>query len=205
MIDRILRKIHIPLVFLDSCDTRDELLNVSCNDEKGTYLATKYLLNLEHKNIAFMADYKHSDLLTARFNGYCRALSESNIPVREELIFEESPDYEHGIMVGQKIAASTIPISAVVTTSDYSAVGIMEGARLGGLKLPTQLSVIGFDDLPFGQYCAPKLTTINQNINQKAQAAIDLLMLKINGEPIKETKVTIDVQIVERQSAVPFI
>lgn len=205
LIDRILKKIRIPLVFLDSCDTREELLNVSCDDEKGTYLATKYLINLEHRNIAFMADYKHSDLLTARFNGYRRALAESNIPFREELVFEESPNYDHGILVGQKIASSPIPISAVVTTSDYSAVGIMEGARLGGLKLPTQLSVIGFDDLPFGQYCAPKLTTINQNIDEKASAAIDLLLKKINGEPLENNKVVIDVQIVERQSAVPYI
>lgn len=204
-LDRILQNIEIPLVFLDSCDTRNELLNVSCDDEKGGYIATKYLINLEHRNIAFMADYKNSDLLTARFNGYRRALAESRIPFLEELVFEESPDYTHGIQVGRKIAASPLPISAVVTTSDYSAVGIMEGARLGGLRLPTQLSVIGFDDLPFGQYCVPKLTTVNQNIEKKAQAAVDLLMKKISGKPMKANKCVIDVQIVERQSVVPHI
>jgi len=201
-LDRILDNIHIPLVFLDSCHTREDLINVSCDDAKGTYLSTRYLINLEHKNIAFMADYKNSDLLTARFHGYCRALEESHIPLNPDLVFEEPPDYEHGIRVGQMIASSQTPVTAVVTTSDYSAVGIMEGARLGGLRVPTQLSVIGFDDLPFCKYCVPKLTTISQNIEAKATAATSLLMKKIASGTLENNKVTVDVQLIERQSAV---
>lgn len=199
--DRILDNIHIPLVFLDSCHTREDLINVGCSDEQGTYLSTCYLINLDHRNIAFMADYKNSDLLTARFRGYCRALEENHLPVRDELLFELPPDYHHGITVGQAIANSNIEISAVVATSDYAAVGIMEGARLGGLKLPTQLSVIGFDDLPFCQYCVPKLTTISQNIEFKARTAIDLLIEKIETGTLLHNKINVDVQLIERQSA----
>lgn len=203
--DQILDNIHIPLVFLDSCHTREDLINISCDDEKGTYLATRYLINLDHRNIAFMADYKTSNLLTARFRGYCKALEESHIPVREELIFQQPPDYDHGIRVGQTIASMDTAISAVVATSDYAAVGIMEGARLGGLKLPTQLSVIGFDDLPFCRYCSPKLTTISQNIEAKAQTAINLLMEKLNTGTLKQNKITVDVQLIERQSATSHV
>lgn len=205
ILDQILEKIHIPLVFLDSYHSRPDIINVACDDEKGTYLATKYLINLDHRNIAFMADYKNSQLLTSRFNGYCRALSESQIPIREDIIFEEPPDYDHGILVGQAIASSPSLISAIVTTSDYAAIGIMEGARLGGLKLPTQLSVIGFDNLPFCQYCSPKLTTVCQNIEIKAKTAVDLLMEKINTGTLRQNKVTIDVKIVERQSATQYV
>lgn len=199
-IDRILKNIHIPLVFLDSCHNREDMINVACDDEKGTYLATRYLINMEHQDIAFMADYKNSPLLTTRFYGYCRALKESNLPIREELIFEEPPDYNHGIQIGRTIAAYHTPISAVVTTSDYSAVGIMEGARLSGLKLPTQLSVVGFDDLPFCLYCAPKLTTINQNLETKAHVAIELLMEKITTGKLTQNHVIVDVKLIERQS-----
>lgn len=199
-LDQILDTIHIPLVFLDSCHTREDLINVSCDDMKGTYLATKYLISLNHRHIAFMADYRNSDLLTARFNGYRRALEENNIPVEDNLIFELPPDYEHGIQVGQAIAFEHRPISAIVTTSDYCAVGIIEGARLGGLKLPSDLSVIGFDDLPFCQYCAPKLTTISQNIEAKAHAAINLLMERLNTGTLAQNKITVNVKLVERQS-----
>lgn len=205
ILDQLLEKIHIPLVFLDSYHNRDDIINVSCDDEKGTYLATKYLISLDHRNIAFMADYKRSLLLTSRFKGYCRALSESRIPIREDIIFEKSPDYDHGILVGQAIASNPGLASAIVTTSDYSAVGIMEGARLGGLKLPGQLSVIGFDNLPFCQYCSPKLTTVDQNIAAKANAAVELLMEKITTGTLKRNKVVIDVNIVERQSATQYL
>jgi LacI family transcriptional regulator len=203
-LDQILDNIHIPLVFLDSCHTREDLINISCDDAKGTYLATRYLISLDHKNIAFMADYRNSDLLTARFNGYKQALEESHLPIREEFIFELPPDYEHGILVGQKIATEHREISAIVTTSDYCAVGVMEGARLGGLKLPAQLSVIGFDDLPFCQYCVPKLTTVSQNIEAKALAATQMLLKKINGT-LTENKAVINVQLIERQSAIQHI
>lgn len=199
-IDLILKHIHIPLVFLDSCQNRNDMINVGCDDEKGTYLATRYLINMEHRDIAFAADYKNNPLLTARFFGYCRALQESNISVRKELIFEEPPDYNCGVQIGRMIAASKTPISAVVATSDYNAVGIMEGARLGGLKIPTQLSVIGFDDLPFCQYCSPKLTTINQNIEAKAHAAIELLIEKITTGKLTQNRIVIDVKLIERQS-----
>ena len=205
IVDQILDRIHIPLVFLDSYHTRQDLINVSCADEKGTYLATKYLINLDHRNIAFMADYKNNLLLTSRFNGYCRALSESGIPLKEELVFEEPPDYDHGIQVGQAIASGTTPISAIVTTSDYGAIGIMEGARLGGLKLPTQLSVIGFDNLPFCNYCSPKLTTVSQDIDAKAHTAVELLMEKITTGALKKNKITIDVSIIERQSVTHYV
>lgn len=201
--DEILATTRIPLVFLDSCHSRNDIINISCNDTKGTYLSTRYLINLGHTNIAFMADYKNSDLLTSRFQGYCKALEESNISLNPDYIFEEPPGYEQGILVGRRIASGSHPISAIVTTSDYAAVGIMEGARLGGLKLPEQLSVVGFDNLPFCNYCVPKLTTISQNVEKKARTAASLLIQNIEGEtPIKD-KVLIDVSLIERESAVP--
>lgn len=201
--DQILERVHIPLVFLDTCHTREDILKVSCNDEKGTYLATRYLISQGHKNIAFMGDYKNSDLLTARFTGYRKALEENGLPCPPKQIFEVSPDYDHGIQVGQHIATSATGITAIVAPSDYGAMGVMEGARLCGMKLPTQLSVIGFDDLPFCNYCVPKLTTVSQNIEAKATAAIKLLTHKINGEPLEQNHITIDVRLMERQSAAP--
>lgn len=201
--DQILEKTHIPLVFLDTCHNRPDILKVSCDDQKGTYLATRYLISQGHTRIAFLGDYKNSDLVTARFLGYKTALEESGLSCIPDQVFEESPDYEHGIQVGQRLSSPHSPVTAVVSSSDYGAVGIMEGARLSGMKLPTQLSVIGFDDLPFCNYCVPKLTTISQNIEAKAIAAIDLLTDKINGKEISQNHILIDVKLIERQSAVP--
>ena len=73
-------------------------------------------------------------------------------------------------------------ISAVVTTADICAIGVMEGARLGGLRIPVDLSIVGYDNLSLCQYTTPKLTSVSQNIVQKAQVATKLLLEKILSE-----------------------
>ena len=79
----------------------------------------------------------------------------------------------------------------------------MEGARLGGLRVPVDLSVTGYDNLNLCQYTSPKLTSISQNIPQKALLATQLLLKKIKGEELNSPeRVTMDVEIVERQSVI---
>lgn len=192
-----------PVAIFDSHLNIPGLINVCSNDEKGLYLSTKYILNHGHTHIAFVADYKDNYLLTRRFKGYCRALEEYGIPFREKYVFEYSPSYEGGIAAGKEIASHSSKITAVVTTADICAVGIMEGARLGGLRVPVDLSVIGYDNLPLCQYTSPKLTSISQNIPQKALLATQLLLKKIKEEKNDSSDcVTMDVEIVERQSVV---
>ena len=150
-----------------------------------------------------MADYEGNYLLTKRFNGYCRALKESGIPFREEYVLRYSPSYEDGILAGKEIASGKARVTAAVTTADICAIGIIEGARLGGLRVPVDLSVIGYDNLGLCQYTSPKLTSISQNITQKAVKATQLLLKKLRGEEINTSEPFImDVEIIERQSVV---
>ena len=192
-----------PVAVFDSHLNIPGLINICSDDEKGLYLATKYVINKGHTHIAFVADYEGNYLLTKRFNGYCRALKESGIPFREECIFRYSPSYEAGILAGKEIASGKAHVTAAVTTADICAIGIMEGARLGGLRVPVDLSVIGYDNLGLCQYTSPKLTTISQNITQKAIQATQLLLKKLRGEENDiSAPVIMDVEIVERQSVI---
>ena len=115
-----------------------------------------------------MADYKNNHVLTSRFNGYKRALEENHIAFNPDYVYEYSPSYEGGIQAGREIASSNSPVTAAVTTADICAIGIMEGARLGGYRVPVDLSVIGYDNLTLCQYTLPKLTSVSQNIPRKA-------------------------------------
>ena len=192
-----------PIAIFDSHLTTPGLINICSNDEKGLYLSTKYMINRGHTHVAFVADYEGNYLLTKLLNGYRRALEESGIPFRKEYIFPYSPSYEGGIAAGKVIASSGSEITAAVTTADICAIGIMEGARLGGLRVPVDLSVIGYDNLTLCQYTSPKLTSISQHIAQKAFLATQLLLKKINKEDEEiQCHVTMDVEIVERQSVV---
>ncbi len=167
-IEKQIENINCPLLIFDSGIDSEKIINVTSDDRGGLYLATKYLINHGHKNIAFVADYKENPLLTRRFHGYIDALKENNIEVNEDYIFEYPPIYDGGILAGKHISSNFKEITAVVTTADICAIGIMEGARLNGLRIPADLSVLGFDDLELCSYTTPKLTSISQHIEKNS-------------------------------------
>ena len=192
-----------PVAMFDSSLDSPHFINICSDDQKGLYLSTKYLIERGHTHIAFVADYQHNTLLTNRFLGYRQALEEFQIPFHTDYVYPYSPSYEGGLRAGIEIATSSNPITAVVTTADICAIGIMEGARLHGYTLPNELSIIGYDNLSLCQYTFPKLTSISQNISQKASLAVKLLLEKIQtGTLSTSSKQKTDVIIVERDSVI---
>lgn len=192
-----------PIAIFDDSPEKKDVINVTSDDEKGVYLSTKYIINHGHTHIAFVADYEGNALLEKRFAGYKKALEECGIPIRPEYIYKVYPTYEGGIEAGKKIATSLNSITAAVTTADICAAGVIEGARLGGYRVPIDLSVIGYDDLQICQFTSPKLTSVSQNIREKALTATRLLLEKIrSGETTSSANVMLDVEIVERQSVI---
>ena len=107
--------------------------------------------------------------------------------------------YEGGLAAGKKIAAEANKISAVATTADICAIGIMEGARL---RIPVDLSIVGYDNLSLCQFTTPKLTSVSQNISKKARVATGLLLEKIQTDSKTPCVATLNVEIVERQSVI---
>lgn len=202
-LEKLMDAANCPIAAFDSNYSHPNLINVISDDEKGLYLSTKYMINHGHTEIAFVADYEGNIVLTKRFNGYKKALEDSHIPFRPEYIFSYPPSYEGGIEAGRAIAGSKSPITAVVTTADICAIGIMEGARLGGYRVPIDLSVIGYDNLNLCQYTVPKLTSVSQNIPKKARLATKLLLKKIHdNESDSNLGEIMDVEIVDRQSVI---
>lgn len=198
-IDELMKKNKIPMVFIDSLHENDETLSINIPDYKGSYLATKYLINKGHKEIAFVSMHKGNPLLTLRYNGYVDALRENNIEVKEENIIEQPISFEGGIEAG-KIIADRKNISAVITTADVVAIGIVYGSRLSGLRVPEDLSVIGYDNLTISRYSNPKITTIDQHITEKGEQAVELLFDRIDNINKLPNKILVDVELVERQS-----
>lgn len=200
---RLLNSATCPVATFDCELEHPNLINITSNDEKGLYLSTKYMINHGHTAIAFVADYKISHVLANRFNGYKRALEENHIPFNPDYVYKYSPSYEGGIQAGREIASNNSPVTAAVTTADICAIGIMEGARLGGYRIPVDLSVIGYDNLTLCQYTMPKLTSVSQNIPKKARMATSLLLEKIRtGSVSSSCQASLDVEIVDRQSVI---
>lgn len=204
-VNSIIEETHLPVVLFDARTENPEVINVYSDDRKGCYLSTKYLINQGHKKIAFVANYKGNPLLTDRLSGYQTAMKENGLACGEEYHFTFPPSYEDGIAAGKAIVDSGLHITGIITTADICAIGIMEGVRLGGLRVPTDISIVGYDNLAVSTYTTPKLTTISQDVKKKAGTAMKLLLEKLHTGTVQKPHVKLDVELMERQSAISLL
>lgn len=205
IVDKLASVSRSPLVFFDSSSDSDKIINVAVNDYRGGYLAAKYLIAHGHRRIAFMGNYDTSSVVKGRYDGYTAALRDAGIEPDPAIIYNYLPSYELGVRAGREVVLSGQGVTAMVTTADFSAIGVMEGARMAGARIPYDLSVIGFDNLNICNYTTPKLTSVSQDLTQKGKAAVDLLMRRINGETLETSRIDLDVEIVERQSVAMLV
>ncbi len=197
----IRKRMKCHMIFLDTYFEGMKLANIGVDDYKGGYLAGKHMLANGHSKIAFAGPHNSSEgVIQERYRGFSDVMLEWGLEVPQERIFIADTFYEHGIAVGKKIAISKENITAVVSMSDMLALGIMEGLRLSGMKIPEDISIIGFDNSPECRYSTPQLTSVSQNIPMKAELAVDYLLQMIDENKNMIIDVKVDVEIVERQS-----
>lgn len=199
-VEDIRNSLKVPAVFVDTYAEDLGIVNVGIDDYKGGYLSARYLLEKGHRRIAFVGpDLDQPGVFQQRYLGFCQACRESGIEVTPEHLFRADTLYQNGVTAGQRIAASDMGFTAAAVMSDVVAFGVMEGLRNAGKRVPEDISVIGFDDLPECRYTYPQLTSVSQMVNEKALLVGESLFRMIRGEsPAIERK--IDVKIVERGS-----
>ena len=182
---------------------------VRLNDYRGGYIAGRYLASCGHRNVVFVGtSHRASGVILQRFCGFRDALLEQRISLTENEILDYDTTFEDGILAGKEICnmnfgrgqAGQARITAVFAASDIAAVGIMEGVKLCGMSVPKDISVIGFDNANFCQFTTPKLTTVGQDVDYKAQLAAALLIDAIRGEEAAPLLTVIEPEIIERQS-----
>ena len=195
----------IPAVFIDTYTEDPSLTTVSIEDRKGGYLAAKHLLEKGHRQIAFVStSTEFPGVMQERYLGFCGAFREMGVRLPEDHLVEtDNIFYEQGVEAGRQIAASKPRCTAVVTAADVLAFGVMEGLRFGGRRVPEDVSVVGFDNLPECQFSYPKLTSVSQHLEEKAQYAGKCLFAMLRGKEAAGSKRIVDVELVERQSVVP--
>jgi LacI family transcriptional regulator len=202
-VKQLLKQVSTEMVFIDSYQEVESSLVINIDDYKGTYLATKYLIEKGHKKIGFAAPKRSNNLMELRYRGYEDALKQFQIDVNSSYFFESDISLNSGIKIGKQIAKEK-KLTAVITTADVVAIGIIDGARSENCRIPDDLSVIGFDNLTIANYCYPKLTTVNQDINKKAELAISLLFDRIEKKNELPNKIKLDVALIERESVKPL-
>jgi LacI family transcriptional regulator len=171
----MLRDAGLPVVLLDRLlDVEDPSFVIS-NDEEGAYLATKYLLDLGHRRILYVGGIHTTSTEGARLNGYVRALRECGIPLSEDLVSECQFDSESACIVMTKILQGSRPFfSAVFAGNDLIAFGIRKVLEEIGFKVPEDISLVGYGDMPFARMIS--LTSVSCPALEMAKSAVSLLI-----------------------------
>ena len=191
-------KISIPFVLstVGAVEGDEELTkysHVAVDDMKESYRATQYLIKMGHRDIAIIsAEEQDSSVGRLRMEGYLKALRDRGLPINPDLICKVSDDMEHYSMEGgyyttRKLIDSGEKFSAVYATSDIMAVGVYRALMEAGLRVPEDVSVLGYDGIELGDYMQPKLTTVAQPVEKMAVATFDLLNDLMNGRCENQT------------------
>ncbi|WP_026507188.1 LacI family DNA-binding transcriptional regulator [Butyrivibrio sp. MC2013] len=194
--------LNIPVVLLDSYVKNPGFCNVGLEDFQGSYLATRHLIDNGHKKIGFASPgIKDGGVLQERFLGYKAALSESSIAFDKSLVFNYEMDLYSCREAAREISLHK-SLTGLVVTADIMAAGIMAGLREEGLRVPEDISIVGFDDINIARMVSPTLTTIHQDMALKGRLAVDFMIQLLNGRKLDTTDISLPVRLVERESVI---
>ncbi|MEP6988580.1 MAG: LacI family DNA-binding transcriptional regulator, partial [Chloroflexota bacterium] len=200
-----LREQNFPYVLIDQVDNTENSSVVDATNWQGAYEATRYLSQLGHTRIAFIKGALDVRSAIDRLQGYKAALADCDIPVREELIVEGDYQQQTGYETTKRLLQSVdFPPTAIFASNDASAFGAMDAVREGGLRIPDDISIIGFDDIPQASLVYPKLTTVRQPLEQMGRVAVKLLLEQIEDRNRLPQRVTLPTELVIRDSCASF-
>lgn len=191
-----------PIVIIDDYDTDDldNCINVRLEDKKAAYEMTKYVIGCGHKKIAFLAD-NNINLDHQRFLGYCQAMEEAGLPDSEENFLKICSGNRGEQDNLKELCERSYAYTAIICASDYYASMLLNALQDSGRKIPEDISITGFDDVEYASLVRPALTTVRQDIQEKGQVAVDMLVKMLEGKPEEaETLVVLPTRMVIRDS-----
>jgi LacI family transcriptional regulator len=178
--DLNLADLDISLVMVDSyIDNEKDYCTVVSNDKMGGALAAGYLLDRGCTKLGVICtDISVQGVSQERYNGFIEYLADKKLDLDTKDVFQGFPSYDYGLQIADEIAKHKL--DGVFAFSDMVALGIIEGLKKLEINVPEDVSVIGFDGLFVGEISSPKLTTIKQNIYEKGEKTVELLIQALN-------------------------
>jgi len=191
---------HTPFVVINREVKGLEDYCISLNNKRGGYEATKYLLELGHRQIAYISGPLAWGDARDRVTGHKRALTEFDVEFDERLMIEGNYMLPSGYQSMKKLIERGVVFSAVVCANDEMAVGAMDALREHDLSIPTDMSLVGFDNVRWAPFLSPKLTTVNYPIREMGREAARWIMKNVYQEYTTEIQSFFEPQLVVRES-----
>jgi len=193
-----------PIVYIKNSPEDEQVSAVCLDDEKGGRLAVNHLLELGHTNIATILGPANEECTSDRLKGYQEALELVGIDLDPELIVQGNWSAQSGSEAVQKLFEQKKNFSAVFAQNDRMAVGAIKRLRQEGLRIPRDISVIGYDDIPLTSFFDPPLTTVRQPMDQFGQIGTEMLVLAIKNPKLSPQIIRLEPELIIRETCVKY-
>jgi len=200
---RAIDKAGKPFARIAPGDKTDRPAAVSTDDREICAEMTRYLASLGHQKIAFITGHPDHKAVAKRYLGFQDGLKESGLKLYKSLVKAGDNSIRSGEECGEKLLQSASPPTAIFASNDDMAAGVIHVAHRFGLKVPGDVSVAGFDDIPLAQAIFPSLTTINQPLAAMANRATEMLINHLRTNAPADASETIESRLVLRESTGP--
>lgn len=198
-----LRATDAPFTRVSPGDHAEAERSVFTNDRESCAEMTAYLVSLGHTSIAFIIGDPNHKAVAERYRGYADGLKSAGLPLDPRLVKQGFNTFQSGMQCGLEFLQEDSRPTAIFASNDEMAIGVMRVAHQAGLRIPADLSVVGFDDIPMGQHLFPALTTIRQPVEALAMKATELLLDQLRDAPVAKDLRVLESVIQIRESTGP--
>ena len=188
------------IVVIDPHGDGASVPSVIATNHVGAMEAMEYLIGLGHRRIGFIQGRPDMRSSARRFEAYQDSLAAAGIAYDPSLVQDGDYTRERGLPAARRLLDRGDRPTAIFAANDKSAMGVLDAARELGLRVPEDLSVLGFDNIPEVEQQYPRLTTVDQSIQEMGQVAVSLLIRLLQDEPLESLIYKVPTRLVVRES-----
>ncbi len=197
----VLSRARVPTVVIDPVGApRSDVISIGSTNFSGGLEATQHLLDLGHRAIAYVGGTPGAACNQARLQGFRGAMESAGVPIRKGYTRSGTFEYDSGLIEGAALLDLAQPPTAIFAANDEMALGIVEAARTRGLRVPEDLSVVGFDNTEVARVASPQLTTVAQPLRRMGAVALRTALLLSAGERVDSHHVELATELIVRGS-----
>lgn len=195
-----LHQLNVPVVLVDTYVKDPVFHTIGIDDRLGGQMATRYLIEQGHREIAFVSgSVSEQGVTQKRFLGYMDALNEAGLALNEKNLYLGTVTFDFAQTVAAEMQRRGNRETAAFATADILGMGLVKGLRRLGRRVPEDLSIVGFDDLDLARMSDPSLTTVHQDIAEKGCNAVQIILDVVEGNAEKQERI-LPIQLMERDS-----
>jgi LacI family transcriptional regulator len=199
----VLQSKRFPHVLIDHQGLDTKGAAVGATNWQGAFQATEYLIHLGHWRIGFITGSMDLGCAQDRLNGYQAALRAHHLQENQKLVCEGDFSQTSGVIAANNLLDLPEPPTAIFASNDVMAMGAMDAVRHHGMRIPDDISIMGFDNIPQSSMVFPPLTTIQQPLEQMGRVATQMLLDMINQSDWVGQRIDLPTELIQRASCAP--